>query len=174
MLYLAISLSSQGGQLTALGRYRDAVVAHVRALEILQQLGSTEPQSLARMGYNAERLGVLLFTLQEPSLAARFDGLALAVYLSLAEAQPRYSVRVSSQLNALCLSLDGAASATDAERLSTDVRPGTPFRGGQAGVPSREPPQSVGGGGVRGRRSNARDRPRAPNGRVLRSFPRAQ
>ena len=110
--------SNQGGHLTALGRYRDAVVAHVRALEILQQVGSTEPQSLARMGYNAERLGVLLFTLQEPSLAARFDGLALAVYLSLAEAQPGYSVRVSSQLNALCLSLDGAASATDAERLS--------------------------------------------------------
>ena len=121
--YLAISLSNQGGHLTALGRYRDAVVAHVRALEILQQVGPTEPQSLARMGYNAERLGVLLFTLQELSFAARFDGFALAVYLSLAEAQPGYAVRASRQLNALSLSLDGAANATAAEKISTTFDP---------------------------------------------------
>ena len=69
--YLATSLGNQGGHLTALGRYGDAIVAHVRALEIFQRVGPSEPQSLARMGYNAGRLGVLLFTLKEPSLAAR-------------------------------------------------------------------------------------------------------
>jgi len=103
----------------ALGRYRDDIVASVRALEILQQVGSTEPQSLARMADHAERLGALLLSLQEPSFAARFNGLALAIYLSLAKAQPGYAVRASSQLNALCLSLDRAARTTDEERHST-------------------------------------------------------
>jgi hypothetical protein len=117
--YLAISLTNQGGHLTVLGRYGEAVVAHVRALEILQQVGPSEPQSRGRMGYNACRLGVLLFTLNAPALAARFDGLALAIYLFLAETQPGYATRASSQLNALCLSLDGAARATATEQVTT-------------------------------------------------------
>lgn len=113
--YLAISLANQGGHLTALGRFGDAVAAHLRALEILQHVGSSDTQSRGRMGYNASRLGVLLFTLKAPALAARFDGFALAVYLFLAQTQPAYAAHAASQLNALCLSLDGAAR-TDADQ----------------------------------------------------------
>jgi hypothetical protein len=50
----------------------DDIVAHVQAMEALDQNGSSDPLSLARMGRSASRIGVLLFAQDEPALAARF------------------------------------------------------------------------------------------------------
>jgi hypothetical protein len=53
------------------------IVAHLQAIEAPDQMGSPDPPSLARIAHNPSRIGVLLFALNEPALAARFDGFAL-------------------------------------------------------------------------------------------------
>lgn len=112
--FLAVSLANQGSHLIALERYDDAILSHLRAVEILSRLDVSAPKSVARLADNACRLGALLFELKQPALAARFDGVALGAFLSLAEMDSGFRGRAASQLNALCLSLDRAADAAPA------------------------------------------------------------
>ncbi|MCU0920511.1 MAG: hypothetical protein MUF16_09255 [Burkholderiaceae bacterium] len=116
---LAVSLANQGVHLAALRRYEDAIVSHLRALEIVTQFDPTAPQSLARLAYNASRLGHLLLQLVQPYFAARFDGVALAACLVLAE-KDSYRAVVANQLSALCLSLDRAAGPALALPVTLD------------------------------------------------------
>ena len=167
---LAVSLSNQGGHLTALERYDDAIVSHLRALEIQSQLDWSAPQSLARLAFNASRLGALLSRLNQPALAARFDGLSLTLYQALAKEDSDYRARAASQLNALCLSLDRAAlpapalpAKLDRERLLAAAKPSS------CGGELLEP---MGGSDVPGTRPDARRRSGETHGRVLRPVPR--
>ena len=119
--FLAVSLGNYGGHLSALERFEEATAAHLRALEILERSDPSAPLPLARLAYNASRLGLILFELKQPALAARFDGMSFAFYQHLAETNPRYAEPASGQLNALCLSIDSAAEAPPAEAHPTTL-----------------------------------------------------
>src|SRR4029077_13172131 len=67
-----------------------------------------------------QRLGTLLWEREEPDLAVRFDGLALATFASLADHHPRYEHPVRVQLFSLSLSL-GRAMTSSVQRRSYET-----------------------------------------------------